>query len=194
MRIIVTGKNLEIGESLRQHVETATKTIVDRYFGDVLEIHVNLSKDHSSFICDISAHISRHFVVRSHFEGNDPYRSFDQALDKMELRIQRYRSRLRNRKRHGTSKENEIHDAALQYVINGSAPIHEEEEIDTPIIIAEIDVEVPTISVSDAVMQMDLTEQPVMMFRNTVSGSLSVIYRRADGNIGWIDPTIPRSH
>ena len=189
MKIIVTGKNLEVGDTLRKHVESAIDSLVERFFGDILEVHVNFNKDNFRFVCDISSHVSRHFIVRTRFEDTDAYRAFEQALNKMESRIQRYRSRLRNRKRHNPDKEIGVSDAALQYVINGSTPLVETND-DSPLIIAEMDVSVPTVSVSDAVMELDLTDQAVIMFRNSSTGELSVVYRRTDGNIGWIDPSI----
>jgi ribosomal subunit interface protein len=191
MKIIITGKHLEIGDSLKTHIEEATNKVVTRFFGDILEAHVNLSKlntskDNFIFSSDLSFHISRHFIIRSHAEDHDAYRSFNLAMEKLEARINRYRSRLRNRKRHHDLKADIDYIAAQQYVINGVAEENVEKE--TPLIIAEMDAEIPTASVSDAVMQMDLTEQPLVMFKNASSGRFNVVYRRPDGNIGWIDP------
>lgn len=186
MKIIVSGKHLEVGESLTTHIEEAIANVVNRYFGDILEAHVNISKDGFMFRADVSFHVSRHFVVRSHAETGDAYKCFDQSLEKLEARITRYRSRLRNRKRHHDSKEDIQAVAAQHYILNGQDK--DELEKDTPIVIAEVDTEIPTASVSDAVMQMDLTEQPLIMFKNAASGRFNVVYRRQDGNIGWIDP------
>jgi ribosomal subunit interface protein len=192
MKIIVSGKHLEVGESLTKHIEDATHNVVNRYFGDILEAHTNISKDSFMFRADLSFHISKHFIVRSHAEDADAYRCFDQALEKLEARITRYRNRLRNRKRHHDSKEDIQAIAAQHYTLNGLDK--DEEEKDTPIIIAEVNTEIPTASVSDAVMQMDLTEQPLIMFKNAASGRFNVVYRRPDGHIGWIDPDNNRSN
>lgn len=187
MKIIVSGKNIETGDSLRQHAETAVKNMVDKYFGDILEVHVNLSKDGFRFITEISFHVSRHFIVRTHGEESDPYRSFDLTLSKIEKRIQRYKSRLRGRKRHHAADLHQVEEmVASRYVLEHSG--EDKAEADVPLIIAEMNSEIPTASVSDAVMRMDLTEDIVMMFRNAASGQLNVVYRRQDGNIGWIDP------
>lgn len=188
MKIIVSGKNIETGDSLKEHVETAIRAMVDRYFGDVLEVHINISKDGFRFLTEISFHVSRHFVVRTHCEEGDPYRSFDLTLAKLEKRIQRYKSRLRARKRQLAVEKDMVDVPASRYVLE-----HAEEdtgESDVPLIIAEMNSEIPTISVSDAVMQMDLTEDTVMMFRNAASGQFNVVYKRHDGNIGWINPTL----
>jgi ribosomal subunit interface protein len=186
MKIIVSGKNIETGDSLKQHVDTAIQHIVDKYFGDILEVHVSFSKDGFRFITEISFHVSRHFVVRTHGEEADPYRSFDLTLNKVEKRIQRYKSRLRVRKRHQAHEMSDAEELASRYVLDHSSD--DVTEADVPLIIAEMNSEIPTASVSDAVMRMDLTEDTVMMFRNAASGQFNVVYRRQDGNIGWIDP------
>lgn len=186
MKIIVSGKNIETGDSLKQHVEAAVQTMVDRYFGDVLEVHVNFSKDGFRFVTEISFHVSRHFVVRTHGEEGDPYRSFDLTLGKIEKRIQRYKSRLRSRKRQNATEKEMLDVPASRYVLDNMG--EDTGETDVPLIIAEMNSEIPTISVSDAVMRMDLTEDTVMMFRNAASGQFNVVYRRQDGNIGWINP------
>lgn len=187
MKIIVSGKNIETGDSLKQHVEAAIQQVIDKYFGDILEVHVNFSKDGFRFITEISFHVSRHFVVRTHGEEEDPYRSFDLTLNKIEKRIQRYKSRLRVRKRHHAHELEVSEELASRYVLDNTN--EDTGETDVPLIIAEMNSEIPTASVSDAVMRMDLTEDTVMMFRNAASGQFNVVYRRQDGNIGWIDPT-----
>lgn len=188
MKIIVSGKNIDTGESLKQHIETTIKNMVEKYFGDILEVHVNLSKDGFRFISEISFHVSRHFIVRAHGEESDPYRSFDLTLHKIEKRIQRYKSRLRGRKRHGAPELNGSEEMlGSRYVINHLAEDNTQEDV--PLIIAEMNSEIPTTSVSEAVMRMDLTEDTVMMFRNAASGQFNVVYRRPDGHIGWIDPS-----
>jgi|JI71714B2RNA_FD_contig_31_3370702_length_569_multi_4_in_0_out_0_1 ribosomal subunit interface protein len=186
MKIILSGKHIEIGNNLKQHVETAIHTMVERYFGDILEVHVNFSKDGFRFSTEISFHVSRHFVVRAHCEEEDPYRSFDLTLSKLEKRIQRYKSRLRSRKRHSSIEKGDV--PASRYVLEEMK--EDTGDSDVPLIIAEINSEIPTVSVSDAVMRMDLTEETVVMFRNAASNQFNVVYRRQDGNIGWINPTM----
>lgn len=183
MKISTSGKHIEVGESLKEHIENALKTMVERHLGDALEAQVTVSKGKDQFTTDISVHVSRHFTVRAHAENNDPYRSCDLALEKMEARIHRYKTRLRDQKR---VKDEDILPAQ-QYVVNT-----QEEDLgeDTPLIIAEMSHEIPTLSVGEAVMRMDLSESPVMMFKNTKSDQFNVVYRRHDGHIGWIDPTI----
>jgi ribosomal subunit interface protein len=183
MKIQISGKHVEIGDSLRQHVEDHVKALVDRQLGSALETNIVFGKDTFQFSTDLAVHISRHFVVRSRAEDTDPYRSFNLALEKMEARIHKYKARLRDRKR---VAESEMFIPAQQYVID---TVKEDKGEDTPLIIAEMSSEIPTLSVGEAVMRMDLSESPVMMFRNPTNGQFNVVYRRNDGNVGWIDPT-----
>lgn len=183
MKISISGKHIEVGESLRTHIDSALKTIVTRQLGDVLEAQVIVSKDNFQFTTDISVHVSRHFTVRSHAQDTDPYRSCDLALERMEARIHRYKARLRDQKR---NRDEDILPAQ-QYVISTD---DEDKGEETPLIIAEMSHDIQTLSVGEAVMRMDLSDSPVMMFKNSKSGNFNVVYRRPDGHIGWIDPTI----
>lgn len=186
MQLTLTGRNFEIGESLKTHVETTIQNTADHYFGDVLEVRTNLTKDHINFISDIAFHIGRHFIVHVSAQDPDAYRSFNSAMEKMRKRVKRYRDRLRKRERSPAHQAVPMNNMGMQYVVqNTDESFHED---DNPIIIAEVDYDIPTATVSDAVMQMDLTEQPVMMFQNAASGQLNVVFRREDGNVGWIDP------
>jgi ribosomal subunit interface protein len=186
MKTIITGKHLDIGESLKAHIEKSITDTVEKYFGDVLEVHVNLAKSAHAFETDLAFHISRHFIVRTHAEDADPYRCFDLAMQKMDKRTQKYRSRLRQTKRHESALEKE-QVPALTYVLNAESEDNGKDE--NPIIIAEMDSVVPTVCVSDAVMHMDLMDQTVVMFKNVRSGKMNVVFRRQDGNVGWIDPS-----
>lgn len=187
MKIVVSGKHVDVGDSLREHINTTLKALIERFVDDAVEAHVVFEKSSFQFNCDLSVHVSRHFIVRTHMQDADPYRAFELALNKMESRMTRYRSRLRNRKRHQANEMEEVLPAQ-RYVINGA---HEDEsEKDVPLIIAEMTSEIPTVTVSEAVMRMDLGEQQTLMFKNPKTGQFNVIYRRQDGNIGWIDPAL----
>lgn len=192
MQITVTGKHLDVGDSLKSHVEQEIAQMVGKYFGDIPEVHVNfskanLSKDNFNFMTELSFHIGRHLTVHTRSEDADPYRSFGLALEKMDSRVKRYKSRLRVKKRHDAADRETI--PAFDYVIRGDASDSDMEMGENPAIIAEMDIRIPTFSVSDAVMHMDLADQPMMMFRNAGNGHFNVVYRRPDGNIGWIDPS-----
>lgn len=186
MKIFISGKHIDVGDSLRAHIEDGLKTLISRFFKDAVECQVTLSKDTYQFSCDLSVHISRHFVVRTQANDTDAYRCFELALSKMESRMTRYRSRLRNSKRQSADKDyGEI--PASQYVLN--TEVDDQPEADVPLIIAEMNNPIHTVTVSEAVMQMDLSDQSVLMFRNPSNGQFNIVYRRRDGHIGWIDPS-----
>lgn len=184
MSITISGKHLEVGDALRQHIENGINSISHRYFGDPIEAHVVMAKETHQYSVDLSVLITRHFVVRTHAADIDPYRCFDLAADRMEHRIQRYKSRLRDKRRRPYDEQVL---AAQQYVLN----VEEEDQgEDAPLIIAEMVSGIPTLTVGEAVMRLDLSDQPVMMFKNSKHGELNVVYKRNDGHIGWIDPSI----
>ncbi len=191
MDILITGKQIDVGDSLRGHIEKNIHSIVDKYFGEIIRARVciskaNISKEHFKFHTELTFDIFGHFSMNAQMEDIDAFRSFDLAMEKLSSRIQRYRSRLRRGSRHQAALEKEVLPAINQ-IIQGVALELEE---DNPVIIAEMDTNIPTVTVSDAVMHMDLTDQPVLMFRNAGSGHFNVVYKRPDGNIGWINPSI----
>jgi ribosomal subunit interface protein len=188
MPISITGKHIEVGDSLRDFINQELRKVVSHYMGDILEAHVTVSKEHATkerfiFKTDVSVHITRNLVVHCHGHDEDAYRSVTNALQKLESRIRRYKTRLRDRKRH---RDDHPEIPAQQYILQST-----EEDIgeDTPLIIAEMTSQIHQLSVGEAVMRMDLSESPVVMFRNAANGELNVVYKRADGHIGWIDPT-----
>ncbi|MCZ6603735.1 MAG: ribosome-associated translation inhibitor RaiA [Alphaproteobacteria bacterium] len=191
MKIVVTGNKIDVGESLRSHIEDSLASSVDKYFGDALEADVVLSRSGRMFRADISIHVGRGIFVRSHDSVDDPYAAFDVAAAHLAKRLRRYKRRLRN---HHARASGPATQPAQQYVLsNEEADYDQAGEAaasgeDNPVIIAEAATAIEQLSVSEAVMRMDLADQPAFMFRNAKSGELNVIYRRPDGNIGWIDP------
>ncbi len=189
MPISITGKHIEVGDSLKDFINQELRQLVSHYMGDILEAHVTVSKEHATkerfvFKTDISVHITRNFVVHCHGHDEDAYRSVTIALQKLESRIKKYKTRLRDRKRHRDMDHEEI--PVQQYVLQAA---EEDTGEDTPLIIAEMASQIHHLSVGEAVMRMDLSEAPVVMFRNAANGELNVVYKRHDGHIGWIDPT-----
>lgn len=183
MTVKISGKHIEVGESLKARMEKGVEGVARRYFGEIIHAQVTVEKDTLHFYCDIALHVSRNFVVRTRGSDADAYKAFDSACKKLEKRAGRYRSRLRDRKRGG----DDMVLPAAKYVVNTEA---DDEGHDTPLIIAEMASELATLSVGEAVMRMDLSDYPVLMFQNAKHGKLNVVYRRPDGNIGWIDPTL----
>lgn len=182
MSLHVAGHQMEVGESLNNFATTELKNLLDKHVGEVHESHLHMSKDHHEFVADFAVHVSKNLVIHCKGKDVDAYKSVSLALEKLEKRIKKYRARLRDRKRgHDDADFN-----ASYFVVN-----HESEDsgADTPVVVAELTHAVHVLSVSEAVMKLDLADAPVVMFRNANNNELNVVYRRKDGNIGWIDPS-----
>lgn len=188
MQLSVKGKQLDVGDALRTHVSESLSRILDKYFGDALEVTVTLSRDAHLYRAVISAHVGRNIQLGASGEATEPYPAFDAAADRLSKRLRRYKRRLRD---HNNKPAERDVLSARQYILAGEGPEESEEESNAdgqPVVVAEMTTEIPTLTVSEAVMRMDLAGQPAMMFRNSAHGGLNMIYQRSDGNIGWIDP------
>lgn len=186
MDISIKGKNIDVGDSLRGHVEEHLDSAVTKYFMRALDATVIFTREGRTLRADISVHPGpRGMMVQGRAEADEAYAAFDGALERISKQLRRYKRRLTD---HHKKRPDEVLPA-LQYVIQ---PEHEDEEVDVdaqPAIIAEMPAHIATLSVSEAVMQMDLADLPVAMFRNSATGRFNVVYHRNDGNIGWIDPS-----
>jgi ribosomal subunit interface protein len=184
MQLTVKGKQLDVGEALRGHVADSLASVFDKYFGSAIEATVILSREAHLYRVHISAHIGRNIHAESVAEADAPYPAFDAAADHLAKRLRRHKRWLRDHHRQPVETE-----PAQQYVL--AAP---EEEVvagapdGAPAVIAEMTAEVPTLSVSEAVLRLDLADSPALLFRNRAHGGLNMVYRRADGNVGWVDP------
>lgn len=184
MEITVKGKNLDIGDALRGHIGTQIDNSVSKYFERAIDATVVISKEAINFRADISVHPGRGIVVQGRAQANDAYAAFDGALDRISKQLRRYKRRLAD---HHKSAPEESEPA--QYMI--LEPEAEDSEVapeGQPTIVADMPHEIASLTVGQAVMRMDLADSPVLMFRNTAHGGFNVVYRRTDGNIGWIDP------
>ena len=177
---------MDVGDALKGHVEDHLSSAVTKYFMRAIDASVVFSREGRSLRADISVHPGpRGMVVQGGSESNNPYAAFDGALERISKQLRRYKRRLNSH--HKCHGEDVL--PAQQYVIQ---PVAEDEEVavdDSPSIIAEMPVHFATLSVSEAVMRMGLADAPVMMFRHSATRRLNVVYRRKDGNIGWIDPS-----
>lgn len=193
MRIQVAGRQLEVGEALRTRIESELSSGVGKYFSRATDAVVTVGKNGGAGIAvDCTVHLSSGISLQAEGHGGDAHSAFDDALGKLEKRVRRYKRRLKNH--HADNKSPLPAEAAAAYVL---APLNEEDESDqdgqnggedAPLVIAETKLAVRTMPVAMAVMQLDLSESPVLMFRNAANGALNVVYRRSDGNVGWIDP------
>ena len=190
MDIRVSGHQMETGAALQEHVADRLTTIVDKYFSRALSSVVTFGKaPASAFSSDIVMHVRDGLILKSHGQAPDAHLAFDQAADKVEKQLRRYKRRLKDRHEQAAHALRE-EDAA--YVIFAAPPEPEAEiEVETadaPPVIAETRVDIPECSVSDAVMMLDLRHTNAMFFKNAGTGRHNMVYRRNDGSIGWVEP------
>ena len=190
MQLFVSGKHLDVGESLRTHVADALAAVVERHFGSATEGKALFAHEGHGFRADVHVHVARGLVVQSHAIASDPYVAFDTACERLETRLKRYKGRFESRHR---AREEQAGAEVDSYVLaEGAAePAGNEAAADQagkPAIVAEAKTVLLRLSVGDAVARMDLADQAFYLFVNRTHGGLNVVYRRADGAIGWIDP------
>ncbi len=188
MRYNISGKQIKIGQSLQSHVKTELGTVAAKYAGRPTTATIVFSKSAHEFVCEASVHLSTGLTAQAKAHATEIYAAFDACCQKMETQLRRYKRRLKAH--HRRRSEPVEHFDASAYILNS-----EETDDDSareplqPVIVAEMNTKIPSLSVGEAVMQMELTESSVLVFRNESKNELNVVYRRDDGNIGWIDPT-----
>ena len=187
MTIQVTGKNLDVGEALRGYVQERIAQSVERYVGRPPTGHVRIEKEHGEFRTNCTIHLWQGMSLEAHGAAPDAYKSADLACERLEKRVRRYTRKV---KRHGGGHTPRKETSAASYVLQSPPEGQDESDEDNPIIVAEAETMVHEMAVSDAVMQMDLSDRPFVVFRNASHGEINVVYRRDDGNIGWIDPAV----
>jgi ribosomal subunit interface protein len=193
MRIQVAGRQMDVGEALRTRIEGELASGVGKYFDRATDAVVTVAKNGGGvqFEVDCLVHLPSGISLQTQGYAGDAHGAFSDALEKLEKRVRRYKRRLRNH--HADNKSPLPAEDAPAYVL---APLQEDIEAGddapaadpAPLVIAENTVSVRTMTVSTAVLQLDLADQPTLMFRNAAHGGLNVVYRRPDGNVGWIDP------
>ncbi|WP_291847542.1 ribosome-associated translation inhibitor RaiA [Bradyrhizobium sp.] len=190
MTLRVSGKSISVGETLRSRVSERTDEVLRKYFDGNYSGHITLSKDGFGFRTDCALHLDSGITLEADSNASDAYASADQALAMIEKRLRRYKSRLKDR----SARKNYAASAAMaemdapSYVIEAPAESDEEVTAYSPVIIAEATTSLKRLSVSEAVMELDLTGASCIVFQHGSSGRVNIIYRRADGNVGWIDP------
>ncbi len=217
MHITVAGKQVETGDALKVHVSDGLKAVTKKYFDHALDARVTFAKNRAFFTCAIDMHAGRGLSVRGEGEGADAHRAFDVAAEHIAKRLRRYRRRVNEHARDMADERlPSTAETARQVILAGPVdePEETEERLVSPhpddgtvaagltakehddllhkqdgdgAIIAETPTEISRLTVSEAVMRLDLGQMSVMMFRNRASGQLNVVYRRPDGNVGWID-------
>ena len=185
MRYQITGKQIDVGDALRTHVETSLGAIVEKYAGRPTDAQVVFSRAAHEFACEAEIHLSTGLTAQAKAKATEIYAAFDACGEKMEKQLRRYKRRLKNHHQARTAPVESLGGAS--YIL-ASEEDGEEPETLQPIIVAEMETRIPTLSVGEAVMQMELAGAPVLVFRNEKGEGLNVVYRRDDGNVGWIDP------
>ena len=184
MQITVSGQHFTTGNTLQIYVSERLIHLIRKYFDDILSANVHFTKNGNQYVCDIiiNDNTGKQIIVKNQQASDEVYSSFDGAVLNVEKQLRKYKSRLKDK--HSKVKASSITGEGMKYIIR---PNHEEVEEDNPLIIAEKPIEIETLTVSEAVMQMDLNNLPSLMFQNVKNGRINVVYYRKDGNISWVD-------
>ena len=189
MTLRVSGKNMDVGDALRTRAEGHFDTVVKKYFDGGYTGHLTLEPEGSGFNALCSVHLDSGAVLQATAYGGDAISAYEILTETIEKRLRRYNRRLKSHRR-GTAGTGEEGVEAQSYVLAGPDHSDEWEEDYSPPVIAETTSNLRQMSVEEAVMELDLTQADIVMFRHAGHGGLNVVYRRADGNIGWIDPAL----
>lgn len=184
MDVRVAGHQVDTGESLREQATRRIEDITEKYFSRAVAANVTFGRGpHGDFTCDIVAPVAQGVVLKAHHRAQTANIAFEAAADKIEKQLRRYAKRLRDHKGSGGGD----YAPTAGYTVF-EAPPEVAEPPESPVIVAETKVDIPETTVSDAVMLLDLRNTTALMFKNSASGELNMIYRREDGNIGWVEP------
>lgn len=186
MKIQISGKNIDVGDALRSQIEQRLDGDVAKYFDGTSQGHVTIARDGNDFRADCAIHLSTGITLQSQARSNDAYACFEQAAERMEKRLRRYKRRLKD---HHSRRSDPVREfAATSYVIAATSEDEEETSDPNPTIIAEDSAQVQELTVGEAVMKLDISDTAFVIFKNAGHGGLNLVYRRDDGNIGWLDP------
>lgn len=185
MRYQISGKQIDIGNALQTHVKTELQETVTKYAERPTNANIVFSKSASEFVCEATVHLSTGLTVQAKGQAHEIYAAFEACRAKMEKQLRRYKRRLKDHHRDHVEPV-ELYGAS-SYILASETETSEPETLQ-PIIVAEMETQIPSLSVGEAVMQMELAGAPVLVFRNESKNGVNVVYRRDDGNIGWIDP------
>ena len=186
MRYQISGKHIDVGEALQTHVKVELGEVMGKYSQRPTDATVVFSRDAHQFVCEATVHLSSGLTAHARGSANEIYAAFDSCCERMDKQLRRYKRRLKDHHRERVTPV-EFADAP-SYILAASEDVEDEPESLQPMIVAEMETRIPSISVGEAVMQMELSHTNVLVFRNEKHGGLNVVYRRDDGNVGWIDP------
>lgn len=187
MDIRISGHQVDTGAALQEHAADRLGAVVEKYFDNALSSHVTFGKAPAgAFTCDIVTHVMQGLILKAQGSAQDAHIALDDAAAKIDKQLRRYKRRLNDRHEQADHARGEEEAAYTIFAIEED----EEQEVtaDAPLVIAETRVDIPTASVADAVMLMDLRHTPALFFKNAGTGRHNMVYRRADGSIGWVEP------
>lgn len=187
MRYQISGKQIDVGNALQTHVRTEVDGVMGKYAQRPTDAVVVFSRNAHQFVCEATVHLSTGLTAQAKAQAAEIYSAFDSCRDKMEKQLRRYKRRLKDHHRNRPQPV-EFGGASSYILAKSEGEDDSEPESLQPVIIAEMQTRIPALSAGEAVMQMELAEAPVLVFRNERHGGVNVVYRREDGNIGWIDP------
>lgn len=190
MDILVSGHQVDISDAFRTHAEGELKGLSDKYFTRAIGATATLrpGPHDNAFVCDVVMHVMHDLILKGSGRGNLAQQALDIAAEKIETQLRRYKRRLKNRHSADRAARESAFDFNAGYTVFQADGAETDEGPDNPIIVAETKVDIPEASVSDAVMMLDLRNTTALLFKNTNSGVLNMVYRRDDGNIGWVEP------
>lgn len=188
MRYKITGKQIDIGEALQTHVKSELGEVMEKYSQRPTDASIVFSRDAHNHVCEATVHLSSGLTAQAKGQATDIYAAFDACTERMDKQLRRYKRRLKD---HHRERPAPVEFAGAPSYILASETGDDEKEPESlqPIIVAEMETRIPTVSVGEAVMQMELSTAPVLVFHNERNGRINVVYQREDGNIGWIDPS-----
>ena len=187
MRYQISGKQINIGTALQTHVKTELDEVIQKYAERPTDALVIFSKSAHEFACEATVHLSTGLTATAKAKDTEIYAAFNSCCAKMEKQLRRYKRRLKDHHKDRTQPV-ELFNGSSYIIASDDGPDQSEPETLQPIIVAEMEAKIPSLSVGEAVMQMELAGAPVLVFRNESKDGVNVVYRRDDGNIGWIDP------
>jgi len=186
MQLSVKGKQIDVGDALRSHVENQLTEITGKYFSDPLDAQVTFSREAHMFRADIAVHAGRGILLQANASAGEPYPAFDAAAARIAGRLRRYKNKIKHHHHENIRQDDAM--MASAFVLKADEHDREEQVNDNPVVVAEMTTPIETLTVSEAVMRLDLSDLPALMFRNRANNGLNMIYRRPDGHIGWVDP------
>jgi ribosomal subunit interface protein len=190
IRVQISGKHMELGDALRSRIADEMTKGIGKYFARPAEAFVTVRREGHSVLVDCSIHLASGMLLQAEGSGGDAHAAFSNVLDKVETRIRRYKNRLKDH--HADRVDPAPAEAVRSFVIRGADAddtddADDQERGDAPLVIAETTVDIRTMSTADAVLQLELLDKPALLFRNAAHGGINMVYRRADGHVGWVE-------